>query len=156
MPGNERNKRSTIVLPQPPRSRFTGASPALVSDEERGLALFARNWAWDQLSCGIRYVWQLWPLQLCLTCCQEHIWYMRWCSTPSPAGKPAGKALPKTMIGFSVYFKTTCIKLHHYRGNMRLILIIWFFKRIFLHCMWHTVPVTAQLCHQSIWHSSEA
>lgn len=42
----------------------------LVSDEESGLALFVRNWAWDQLSCSIRCVWQPWPLQLCLLCCQ--------------------------------------------------------------------------------------
>lgn len=45
----------------------------------------------------------------------------------SPAGWPDGKALPKTMFVFSVYLKTTHKKLHHYIGNMQVILIVWCF-----------------------------
>lgn len=59
-----REIKEPFLSPRHPRTGPWEHPQLLVSDEESGFALFMRNWAWDQLGCGIRCVWQPWPLQL--------------------------------------------------------------------------------------------
>lgn len=67
--------------------------------------------------------------------------------TPSPAGQPDGKVLPKTLFAFLLYFKITYIKLPNYISNMKLVLIMLFFNEHFEHfycvCVCYIMPVSA-------------